>query len=415
MNSVIQLRPHQERGLLAMTKYRIGQLIMPTGAGKTPTMIFDCLREFEKDTPQTVVVVAPRIMLAEQLSAEFLEYVTDPMVRVLHVHSGETRHESTTSPAGIYDWAVQTYKRHRIIFTTYNSLQRLQQADIHVDTIYFDEAHNSVQRHFFPATEHFSAVADRCYFFTATPKHSATISKPGMNDSRVYGQVICNVPAPELVKGGFIVPPQINVQQINSIRDKDGAAERDCMTLLDTILNEDNMQKVLVAAPNTKVLIRMLAETDFMTEVQSHGYDVLWVTAKYGAFINNKKVSREMFFDTLTAWGKDPEKKFIILHYSILSEGINCPGLTSCVLMRNMDYISMAQTIGRVIRLHPDDSKRLSEGSLIPGKTEDYVKSYGFIHVPVYSNTGITTARRLQSVADTIFVQGEPAISTIKR
>ena len=415
MRSVIQLRPHQQRGLDAMIKNRIGQLTMPTGAGKTPTMIFDCLREFEKETPQTIVVVAPRIMLAEQLSAEFLEHITNPMVRVLHVHSGETRHESTTNPAAIYDWAVQTYKRHRIIFTTYNSLQRIQQADIHIDTIYFDEAHNSVKSNFFPATKHFSAAASRCYFFTATPKHSATISKPGMNDASVYGNVICNVPAPELVNGGFIVPPQVCVSQINAIRDKDDAAERDCMTLLDTILNEDNMQKVLIAAPNTKVLIRMLAETDFMPEVQSYGYDVLWVTAKYGAFINNQKVSREVFFDTLTAWGKDPEKKFIILHYSILSEGINCPGLTSCILMRNMDYIAMAQTIGRVVRLHPDDSKRLSEGALVPGQLENYHKSYGFIHVPVYSNVGIATAKRLQSVAETIFVQGEPAISTIKR
>jgi superfamily II DNA or RNA helicase len=412
MKPVIQLRPHQQRGLDAMIKYCIGQLIMPTGSGKTLTMITDAIREFSNSDPQTIVVVAPRIMLAEQLSAEFLEHITN--ASVMHVHSGETHHFSTTNPSKIFAWNYQV-KGHKLIFTTYNSLQRLQQADIHVDTIYFDEAHNSVKNHFFPATKHFSATADRCYFFTATPKHSATISKPGMNDGSVYGQVICNVPAPELVEGGFIVQPQINVQKIDSIRDKDDAAERDCMTLLDTILNEDNMQKVLVAAPNTKVLIRMLAETDFMSEVQSYGYDVLWVTAKYGAFINNQKVSREVFFNTLTAWGKDPAKKFIILHYSILSEGINCPGLTSCVLMRNMDYIAMAQTIGRVIRLHPDDSKRLSEGTLIPGKTEDYVKSYGFIHVPVYSNTGIATARRLQSVAETIFVQGEPAISTIKR
>jgi superfamily II DNA or RNA helicase len=407
-----QLRPHQERGLLAMEQHSKGTLVMPTGAGKTLVMIFDAIRQFSQSQAQTIVIVCPRILLAEQLSSEFLEFITNSSVA--HLHSGETHHFSTTRPNEIHNWSRRAYK-HQLIFTTYNSLQRLQQADLHVDTIYFDEAHNSVQRHFFEPTKHFSSTADRCYFFTATPKHSATISKPGMNDGSVYGQVICNVPAPELVEGGFIVSPQINVQKIDSIRDKDDAAERDCMTLLDTILNGDNMQKVLVAAPNTKVLIRMLAETDFMTEVQSYGYDVLWVTAKYGAFINNQKVSREVFFDTLTAWGKDPAKKFIILHYSILSEGINCPGLTSCVLMRNMDYIAMAQTIGRVIRLHPDDSKRLSEGTLTPGKTEDYVKSYGFIHVPVYSNTGIATAKRLQSVAETIFVQGEPAISTIKR
>ena len=115
-----------------------------------------------------------------------------------------------------------------------------------------------------------------------------------MNWGRVYGQVIVNVPAPEMISGGFIVPPQIVAQEIKSDRDKEFAAERDCMTLLDTILNEDNMQKVLVAAPNTKVLIRMLAETEFMTEVQSYGYEVLWITSKYGAFINNQKV--DFFF-----------------------------------------------------------------------------------------------------------------------
>jgi DNA polymerase/3'-5' exonuclease PolX len=58
-------------------------------------------------------------------------------------------HQSTTNPDVIYDWAVQTTTRHRLIFTTYNSLNRIQESGIDVDTIYFDEAHNSVQRHFF--------------------------------------------------------------------------------------------------------------------------------------------------------------------------------------------------------------------------------------------------------------------------
>jgi len=409
------LRSHQQRASNAMEHHKIGQVIMITGGGKTLTMIADAIKQFSNSVPQTIVVVAPRILLAEQLSAEFLEHITDPMVRVLHVHSGETHHESTTSPSGIYDWAVQTYKRHRIIFTTYHSLIQIQRSGIDVHTIYFDEAHNSVQRHFFEPTKYFSNHAKRCYFFTATPKHSSVASKPGMNDAHVYGPVICQVSAPELVEGGYILPPQVQVHSINVHRDKEFAAERDCMTLLDTILNEDNMEKVLVAAPNTKVLMRMLAETEFMTEVQSHGYDVLWITAKYGAFINNRKVGREVFFDTLTEWGKDSDKKFILLHYSILSEGINCPGLTSCVLMRNMDYIAMAQTIGRVIRLHAEDARRLSEGTLVPGQLKDYHKAYGFVHVPVYSNTGITTAKRMQAVVNTIFVQGEPAISTIKR
>lgn len=406
------LRPHQERAHSAMEHHSNGQVLMTTGGGKTLTMIADAIREFSNSIPQTIVIVAPRIMLAEQLSAEFLEHITN--ASVMHVHSGETHHYSTTNPSKIFAWNYHV-KGHKLIFTTYHSLIQIQRSGIDVDTIYFDEAHNSVQRHFFEPTKHFSNHAKRCYFFTATPKHSSVASKPGMNDGSVYGQVICQVSAPELVAGGYILPPQVQVHSMSVHRDKEFAAERDCMTLLDTILNEDHMEKVLVAAPNTKVLMRMLAETEFMSEVQSHGYDVMWITAKYGAFINNQKVGREVFFDTLTEWGKDSEKKFIILHYSILSEGINCPGLTSCVLMRNMDYIAMAQTIGRVIRLHTDDARRLSEGSLIPGQLKNYHKAYGFVHVPVYSNTGITTAKKLQAVVDTIFVQGEPAISTIKK
>lgn len=408
----MKLRPHQNRTVDAMAIFAKGQSVQPTGSGKTICFIADAQRVFESTTPQTVVVVAPRIGLALQLCSEFMEHIMN--ASVFHVHSGETPYHSSTKPDVLYKWAFHT-KTHKLIFTTYHSLHRVMESGIHVNTIYFDEAHHSVKRSFFAPTEHFSKTADRCYFFTATPKHSHTASKPGMNWVDVYGPVISKVSAPELIEGGFIIPPVVNVNAINSFRDKEFAAERDCMTLLDTILNEDNMQKVLVAAPNTKVLIRMLAETDFMTEVQAHGYDVLWITSKYGAFINNKKVTRTEFFDTLNEWGKDNNRKFIILHYSILSEGINVSGLTSCVLMRNMDYIGMAQTIGRVIRLHQDDAKALSEGTLVPGDLSSYTKSYGFIHVPVYSNVGITTAKRLQSVVDTIFVQGEPAISVIKK
>jgi superfamily II DNA or RNA helicase len=197
---MITLRPHQERAVAAMQKHNKGQVIVPTGGGKTLKMIYDCLRELQSETPQTIVVVAPRILLAEQLSSEFLEFITN--AEVLHVHSGETHHESSTRPATICQWVESNNSRHKLIFTTYNSLQRLVDAEIDVDTIYFDEAHNSVQRHFFPPTEHFASNANRCYFFTATPKHSLSVFKPGMNLPEVYGQVICQVPAPELVNQG---------------------------------------------------------------------------------------------------------------------------------------------------------------------------------------------------------------------
>tara|TARA_B100000497_G_C7615154_1_gene369425 strand:- start:29 stop:1165 length:1137 start_codon:yes stop_codon:yes gene_type:complete len=378
-------------------------------------MIYDALRRFSITTPRNIVVVAPRILLTEQLCSEFLEHVNN--ANVLHVHSGETEHYATTKSNRIHAFAnvVNSSGEHCIFFTTYHSLHKIQEANIKIDTIYFDEAHNSVKKNFFSSTEYFSHSADRCYFFTATPKHSVTVFKPGMNNGQVYGQVISEVPAPELVKNGIILPPKIRLNKINMERDREFGADRDCMTLLDTIVNEDNMEKVLVAAPNTKVLMRMLAETEFMSEIRSYGYDVLWITSKYGAFINDTKVSRDVFFETLTSYGKDSNKKFIILHYSILSEGINCPGLTSCILMRNMDVIQMCQTIGRVIRIDANDREKIKNGELVSGDLRNYSKAFGVVHVPVYENVGIATAKRLESIVEEVFVQGNAAVSVIRR
>jgi superfamily II DNA or RNA helicase len=194
---LIQLRPHQQTALDALIQHSKGICVFPTGGGKTLVGICDALRQFETGAAKTIVVVAPRILLAEQLSAEFLEFITT--VAVLHVHSGETHHFPLPNLLRFTTGVVVTYK-HQLIFTTYNSLQQLQRADIKVDTIYFDEAHNSIQRNFFPAVEHFATEAERCYFFTATPKYSNVIGKAGMNDSEVYGQIIAKVPAPELVQ-----------------------------------------------------------------------------------------------------------------------------------------------------------------------------------------------------------------------
>jgi len=185
----ITLHPHQQRILDRMLTYSKGQVIVPTGGGKTICMIQDVAENCKHITSgMTTVVVAPRILLAEQLCSEFLEILDTSNTHILHVHSGETHHYSTTKPQQIHLFAntARTAGENVIIFTTYNSLERIQQADIEVNNIYFDEAHNSVQRHFYPATEFFSSASDRAYFFTATPKHSLTVSKPGMNNPQVW-------------------------------------------------------------------------------------------------------------------------------------------------------------------------------------------------------------------------------------
>ena len=46
----------------------IGQVIVPTGGGKTLIAIMDAVRRFEIKVPRTIVVVAPRILLADNFA-----------------------------------------------------------------------------------------------------------------------------------------------------------------------------------------------------------------------------------------------------------------------------------------------------------------------------------------------------------
>ena len=374
-----------------------GQVIIPTGGGKTICMIQDAIHQKADAKGVTLVVVAPRILLAEQLCKEFMEIMdphnSDPYLHILHVHSGETEYTSTTNPEKIHLYAncARNMGENCIIFTTYHSLHRIQEADIEVNTIYFDEAHNSVQRNFFPPTEFFSANSDRTYFFTATPKHSLTVFKPGMNDGEVYGQVICSVPAPELVQQGYILPPKVVVQELPTGDQR----QSDCKNLLDTI-DSNSLNKILIAARSTKQIVRLVSQSDFCAELFQRGYNWMYITAKTGAIINGKKVDRETFFKTLNQWGQD-DTRFVVMHHSILSEGINVKGLEAVLFMRNMDYIGISQSIGRVIRL---------------GGTE---KSFGLVCVPVFDKVGISTARSVQAVVNTVFEEGKPAISEVRR
>ena len=52
--------------------------------------------------------------------------------------------------------------------------------------------------------------------------------------------------------------------------------------------------------------------------------------------------------------------------------------------MRNMNYISISQTIGRVIR------------------TDNEQKQFGLVCVPIYDRVGISTAKRVSAVVDKI-------------
>ena len=404
---MIQLRPHQARIVDTMKRQDKGQIIVPTGGGKTLCMIKDAESQFNsckwdllnKDCDRkTIVIVAPRILLTQQLCNDFVETINvNPMLqyKTLHVHSGYTIHDSTTNALAISNWCDENYRYNRLIFTTYHSLIRVMQSKIDVDTIYFDEAHNACQKQFAAGVVFYGAYSPRCYFFTATPKHSANKYKLGMNEHHIFGEVICQVSAPELVNNKYILPAKLAVTKLQQ-RDRKNDYVADSKVIL-SHLDKHNIKKLLICARTTRQITGLISTTDLCAVLNARGYSWLSITSKNGAFIDGKRVHRETFFKTLNKWGKDDDKKFIVIHHSILSEGINVTGLEAALFLRNMNYITISQTIGRVIR------------------TGNVSKTYGLICVPVYDKVGISTAKKVSTVVDTIFHKGEPAVTTVKK
>jgi superfamily II DNA or RNA helicase len=407
--SPILLRPHQESALGSMEKHETGKIILPTGAGKSIVFIQNTIKQFQSETPQTVCVVAPRLLLACQLSADYERHITN--AKYMHVHSGsKLKHYRTTNTSDIEEWCRIHKDQHKLIFTSYNSLHKITDSHIQVNTYHFDECHNSVKKNFFPHIENATLKADKKYFFTATPRNSKIPSKkPGMNIREVYGNTICGIPMTQMVKGGYVLPPFVVKKQVQDVENVD---ERNCNLILST-LDEESPSKVLIAAKSTKSIISLIGETDFVSQLSDRGYHVLHITAMYGAYIDGKQVKRDVFFRTLNEWGLDDSKKFVLLNYSILSEGINCTGLDSVIFLRNMDVIAMCQTIGRIIRLHHKDSDKIATKQLKVGDYDNYKKPYGVVVLPVYDKYSAEIANAVESVIHKSFVLGETVSAEI--
>ncbi len=395
---MFKLRPHQIVGVDAMKMHKKGQLIFPTGGGKTLCFITDCNDQLSTNRSNTFVVVAPRILLAQQLCEEFLEVIDTSRTHILHVHSGTTHHYSTTDPSNIFLFnnVARDSGENCIIFTTYHSLHQVVESDIEVNTIYYDEAHNSTSKGFNIPVSYFSQESDRAYFFTATRKTSVAENKAGMNDYETYGDIISRVSAPTLIEGGYILPPKVNVQQFDFVSKINQTVDNDKHNILETV-KDSNIDKLLVCVKSVKQLTQLMSLTSFANDIKNLGYDFLYITAKTGAIVNGNKVLREDFFTTLNAWGRNPDKKFVCLHRSILSEGINVKGLEGVIILRNMSVIDMLQTIGRVIRIGPKS------------------KTHGVIIVPTYTTATKSVARGLQTVVDKTFVKGELVDSVVRR
>lgn len=407
----VSFRPHQTHAIHCMSQNNCGIICLPTGSGKTLIGIGDVMNMFgNSDESKAICIVSPKILLACQLCSEYLEHI-DSDVKILHVHTGKTSHYNTTNTKNIIDWFNIHKNSHKLIFSTYHSLRRIQESNVHIDTYIMDEAHNSVRRSFYEHVEVAKSRASRCFFLTATPKISKVPSKPGMNNKQVYGEIIYTLPATKLADEGYILKPKVVAKQIENNEDP---IKRD-YEFIQKILEDEGVNKLLISVKSTKNMMSLFTETHFKNTLKDLGYSLLHITSQHGAFIDDKKVTRDKFFRILNAWGKERDKKFVVMNHSILGEGINVNCLDAVCFMRSMDVISLLQNTGRTLRLDPSDADGIKNGTVIPGDFSTYLKPEGLVILPVFDKSTKIIAEQIEAIMNSVFKDGELVYSEVTK
>ena len=364
------LRPHQKDMVTAMGSADKGIIQCPTGGGKTFTIITNCKQYLQPG--KVVVVVAPQLLLSEQLFNEFDKHLADVDFVWRQVSSegksfqrnrrGLTfRPIPPASPTTTVEEIVESYDhavrvgKPLILFTTYKSLGRIAAADISVEVVYYDEAHNCVASDNFQSVKSMSGVAKRHYFFTATPRRG--FGEVSMDNENIFGEVICTVNFNDLVKQGIIVTPKLRLVQSNATT-QDG---------LEVNLNVETMKEVVehaelgVAAPKllfctqgTKSIGDIL-DSNFVGWAQSKGYKVLAIDSKNQGYVDGQRgLNKGKFLNQLNTLGSIANQKLIVMHYSMLGEGIDVKAFTGVIFLRkSMGDVFATQSIGRVIRSAP--------------------------------------------------------------
>jgi len=360
---VIALRPHQQDAYnKVVTAIRegngsaVGRVVIPTGGGKTfvEAAILDFQRK-ENARSRIHLVLAPRILLANQLIKEFRNYSGADAYRVMAFHSGvyepnyeeiEWKETNTTNPAEIKEALKNAGKLDQdlVVFSTYHSCSKLSKFNF--DTIIADESQYCVSENF---NDSIKTLTGRVrLFFTATERYTPSDKGRGLNNTSLYGERLYTISPAQLIELGLIVPPRLHVMY-GETADK----ERSIVDEVVEIAVEQN-RLTRETMPFSKVLFAMNGTDDVKTiedniakvrkELPDH--DIFTITSKNGANINGVKIKREQFIGEL----KD-RKNCLIFHYDILSEGIDIDGITGVCLLRNMGQSKLLQTIGRAVRV----------------------------------------------------------------
>ncbi len=420
-NILEKLYDYQLNAVSATDKNKKGIVCMPTGTGKTFVQAAIIAKEILKNKGKfgVYVINAPRIMLSYQLLKEVFSFLINAGIdaRYMSVHSGGSvdlqdlekirqdanynegtniqyaQIENGTSPILIREFVEKAKSGNipAVFFSTYNSADRINDAipETKINIVMNDESQYLVQEQFHDIIHILNSI--RCYFFTATTLHTPSDKGRGMNNKDSYGDVIFNMTPREAIEMGKMVRPRMHfvIPPVGSTYSKE-----DFQNSLGKIISEAFAQHnyAIGQFSKAKMLVSVKGVGDIEKFFQSREYKGLIRTGvrvyavasdeKIGNNINGEKVSRVEFLNRLKEDGRNPMTEIIILHYDILAEGIDVPGITGIMPLRTLGKAKFLQTFGRASRLDIEDRERIQSGEIKPSQLDEMNKPYSWVIVP---------------------------------
>lgn len=419
-NILEKLYPYQLKAVEATDKNNKGIVCMPTGTGKTFAQASVIAKEIQKNSGKfgVYVINAPRIMLSYQLLKEVYSFLTYANIdaRYMSVHSGGqidiqdleviridansnegtnisfAEIESGTSPTLIKEFTEKAKKGDVpvIFLSTYNSANRISEAiDDEINIVMNDESQYLVQEQFHDIIKILNSK--RCYFFTATTIHTPSDKGRGMNNKESYGEIIFNMTPREAIEKGkmvrprmhFVIPPNGITYNKDDFESSLGKIISEAFAQHNYAIGQFSKPKMLVSVKGVGDIKKFFNSREYKGLIKT-GVKVYAVASDdiIGNDINGEKVSRMEFLERMKKDGKNPTQEMIILHYDILAEGIDVPGITGIMPLRTLSKSKFLQTFGRAARLDIEDREGVENGSIGPNELDKFNKPYAWVIVP---------------------------------
>ena len=401
-----------------------GQFIYPTGSGKTVMQAGIIAKDMMRTDGFAVYVnLSPRIDLVDQHVGNIIDRFIDEKLDCHYcvVHSGNRNAvrakraklsnanmkvssgaKPTTSSLEIQK-EIEYAREHNLpvcIFTTYHSMEKvaaaLRRLELKGNIVIADEAHhltqlkNNKKIRNFPYSKFFS--------FTATARNSDNPNKADslfMDNHSLFGYVLGRMPPKVSCLRGFTVPPELIFFETENLKDHDELSDN-FSAVVEVMLQKAQEQlnkdyaarglkppgvKMLIAAEGTGDIRRFQAN-ERLHHLHSLGYKTFTIESKEshsdesngtGCRVDGEKVSRGKFFEAVKDTFDDYESQCVVIHYDMLTEGIDLSGFNFFVPWRSsLGLSSFTQNAGRCCRPLPEDVEKINSG-LIRKDSNGYI------------------------------------------